>query len=102
MSATDYALQRFEEDRYLDEIALDAIDFILSAFDDKVEDNWLSTLEIPYSVDIAFEKIRKMMELATLEHDGNFLSASEDLEYLHPDGEPSASAIDAWARGSGL
>lgn len=91
---------RFEEDAIADEVACESISIIWQKFTDKLEEIELSELEIPYATEIAMMKIRKMMELAILDHDG-LSSDAEALETMTPDGEPYPSTSDPWARGTG-
>jgi len=97
----------FNLDIETDEIVLDAIRFIWDSLSEKINDNYIGTLEIPFTVKLAVQKINKIVSLATSPHDGSVVqfklaqkNASEEfLEFMEPDYEPSPSVIDTWARG---
>eukprot|EP01036_Dinobryon_divergens_P031009 gene31009-40342_t len=98
VSATAFLL-----DGEIDEIVIDAINYIFEVLSEKINDKYIATLEIPYTAKIALQKVNKIVSLATAPHDGSiFLSKAntEDfLEFLEPDNEPLPSTIDTWARG---
>jgi len=100
----------FNLDIETDEIALDAIRYIWDSLSEKINDNYIGTLEIPFTAKLAVQKINKIVSLATSPHDGNIVqlklaqknASDEFLEFMEPDYEPSPSVIDTWARGVGL
>ena len=99
--STDYSTSVFDEDKGVNEVVSDFIRTALDAFDTKVDDIFLSTLDVPFATELAMLKIQKVIELAMLEHDGNSTFEDEPLEVFTPDGEPMPSTIDSWARGTG-
>ena len=110
--AESYYLNSFQIDGEVDEVIRDANQYILDAVNEKIDDNFLSTLEVPYSTQFALEKIRKVIFLATFKHDGDLTyQQSQDessansfapLENIDPDIEPTPNTIDSWARGTGF
>ena len=99
--STDYCCTIFDEDKGVNDVVSEFIRTALSTFETKVDDIFLSTLDVPFATELAMLKIHKVIELAMLEHDGNSTFEDEPLEVLVPDGEPSPSTIDSWARGTG-
>ena len=107
MAAPSISQITFFSDAEIDEIIFDSINLILLTFDEKINDKYIASLEIPYTTKIALQKVNKIVSLATIPHDGNILqskmgsSAEEFLEFMEPDSEPLPSVIDTWARGVG-
>lgn len=89
----------FGGDDVVDEAVREGIEDIIKAFSDQVDEKFVGTLDVPYTTALAILKVNKMMELATLEHDGDLVKG-HSLERLTPDGEPYPSSIDSWARGT--
>ena len=90
----------FEEDIVIDDFIRD--DFmgeIFSNISDILDDKYVSSFEIPVATHMAMLKIQKMIDLALINHDGEY-SPTEPLEVLRPDAEPIPSMIDSWARGT--
>lgn len=101
MASTDFCTNLFDEDKGVNEAVSDFIAAALNAFETKVDDIFLSTLDVPYATELAMMKVQKIIELAMLEHDGIIVEMEDALEVLTPDGEPAPSTIDSWARGTG-
>jgi hypothetical protein len=99
--ATDYCLSSFEEEKMVGETVAEFIKDSLDAFEQRVDDMFLSTLDVPYATELSMMKIQKLIELAMLGHDGQQLRDDEQLEVFMTDGEPMPSTIDSWARGTG-
>lgn len=99
--STDYLDTVLDEDKAVNEVVSDFIRTALTAFETKVDDIFLSTLDVPFATELAMLKIDKIIELALMEHDGNSTFEDEQLEVFIPDGEPMPSTIDSWARGTG-
>lgn len=99
--ATDYCGNLFDEDKGANEAVSEFVGVALQAFETKVDDIFLSTLDVPYATELAMMKVQKLIELAMLEHDGIIVEIDDALEVLTPDGEPAPSTIDSWARGTG-
>lgn len=99
--SSDYCINLFEEDKLVNVAVSEFIDDVLNSFEQKVDDIFLSTLDVPYATEIAMQKVQKLIELAMLGHDGKALMEEEQLEVFIPDGEPAPSTIDSWARGTG-
>lgn len=99
--STDYLDTVLNEDKAANEVVSDFIRTALIAFETKVDDIFLSTLDVPFATELAMLKIDKIIELALMEHDGNSTFEDEPLEVFVPDGEPMPSTIDSWARGTG-
>jgi hypothetical protein len=93
-------LQCFFEDRYANEIAYDAIDFIFSAFENRLVEIEQEKLEIPKATELAMLKLEALIQLATIQYDGK-VHPEEVFEKFDPDGEPYPNTIDSWARGMG-
>jgi len=90
----------FDEDIVIDDFIRD--DFmgeIFSNISDILDDKYVSSFEIPVATHMAMLKIQKMIDLALIDHDGEY-SPTEPLEVLRPDAEPIPSMIDSWARGT--
>eukprot|EP00598_Pedospumella_elongata_P007694 CAMPEP_0184976798 /NCGR_PEP_ID=MMETSP1098-20130426/7695_1 /TAXON_ID=89044 /ORGANISM="Spumella elongata, Strain CCAP 955/1" /LENGTH=565 /DNA_ID=CAMNT_0027499735 /DNA_START=41 /DNA_END=1738 /DNA_ORIENTATION=+ len=98
--STDYLDTVLDEDKAVNEVVSDFIRTALTAFETKVDDIFLSTLDVPFATELAMLKIDKIIELALMEHDGNSTFEDEQLEVFIPDGEPMPSTIDSWARGT--
>lgn len=97
----DSALTFFEEDKMVGEAVEEFLSDTLNAFEQRVDEIFLSTLDVPYATEMSMMKLQKLIELAMLEHDGRPLRDDEQLEVFIPDGEPMPSTIDSWARGTG-
>jgi hypothetical protein len=99
--STDFVSTLFDEDKGVNELVSEFINDTLASFENKVDDIFLSTLDVPYATEIAMLKIQKLIDLATISFDGIQVEEDESLEVFIPDGEPSLSTIDSWARGTG-
>jgi hypothetical protein len=100
MSA-DYLFAVFDDEKAASQVVSEIIGESLNAFEQRIDEMFLSTLDVPYATEMALMKVQKLIELAMLGHDGLAMRDDEQLEVLVPDGEPSPSTIDSWARGTG-
>jgi len=96
----DYYVDSFRDDADVSEVVSDSLAHVLNSFEEKLHENYLDTLQKGFTAKLMLEKINKMVSLAMLLPDGEFTAASEELEVFIPDGEPSPSTIDTWARGA--
>ena len=99
--ALDFASVMFDDDKDVNQIISAFLVETMASFDKKVDDIFLSTLDVPYATQLAMLKIQKIVDLAIMEHDGVHSSEEEQLEVFVPDFEPTPSVIDSWARGTG-
>eukprot|EP01038_Epipyxis_sp_PR26KG_P004211 gene4211-5985_t len=90
---------RFLECSIVDDIIEDSQEFIWESVSNKINENILAEYEIPYTLHMSMLKIKKLLELSTLSHDG-IIEESVPLEKFTPDSEPKPSTIDSWARGT--
>ena len=100
MSLEQYAVL-LDEEKMVGEMVAEFIGDSLNAFEHHIDEMFLSTLDVPFATEMSMLKIQKLIELAMLDHDGAKIREDEQLEVLIPDGEPSPSTIDSWARGTG-
>jgi hypothetical protein len=99
--SSDYYTAVFDDERAASQVVSEIIQESLNAFEQRIDEMFLSTLDVPYATEMALMKVQKLIELAMLGHDGSAVREDEQLEVLVPDGEPSPSTIDSWARGTG-
>lgn len=100
--STEYCLSVFDEEKLVGEAVSEFINESLAVFEQRIDDMFLSTLDVPYATEMSMMKIQKLIDLAMLGHDGKQLREDEQLEVFIPDGEPMPSTIDSWARGTGM
>ena len=107
MPNSSYYLDAFISDGEIENVITDAITCIFDNVNEKIDDNFLATLQVPFTTKIAMEKVNKVIFLATFKHDGDLQSQEDStnsylpLENIDPDDEPIPNSIDSWARGSG-
>ena len=90
--------EKYSEDCDIEEEIFLIVSEVLQRFDQETKRLWLGTLEIPLAVNVAMDKLDKMVKLATCQYDGS--SEQENaLEVYIPDDEPIPALIDTWARG---
>ncbi len=95
-----YSYNRFSTDEEIEEFCWQFFDVVWDRFSNEVNNNWISSLEIPISAEVAMHKIATILDLACYKHDG-VVNGSEPIEVFNIDLEPSPSGIDNWATGSG-
>lgn len=101
MSVTSsFAFSRFSSDCDLDEIGRDFFEATWEMFSSTVDDNWVDSLQVPISTDIAMQKISAIVHMATFGYDGTVLN-DQPLEHISAEDEPTPTPIDNWARGAG-
>ena len=100
-NSNDEDFECFNADCLADEVIIETIDYMLETLNKKIDDNEFAKFEIPYATQVSLLKIKKMVELATLPHDGVFSTVSNPLENFYLEDEPMPSKIDTWARGTG-
>jgi hypothetical protein len=93
-----YSSSLFLNDGIVDDIVIDAIDCIWSSVTKQIQSNWLSTLDVPLSAEVALLKMKKLVAWSIQDHDG-FIVKDDSLEKHVPDGECINIEIDPWARG---
>jgi hypothetical protein len=94
------AFSRFSSDCDLDEFGREFFECTWEQFSSAVDDNWVDSLQIPISTDVAMQKISAIVHMATFGYDGT-VSNEQPLEHISAETEPTPTPIDNWARGAG-
>ena len=89
------------EDNLSESVVYEVITEIIDSWSNALDEKERQLLEIPQATELAMLKLKKLIELAILPHDGDF-KKDDVFEKFTPDGEPYPSAIDSWARGTGI
>jgi len=92
--------EKYFEDNGVEDFVVGEIESIWQRASTVISQKWLATIDIPLCTDIAVMKMKKIVALATFEHDG-IVEPDHILEKLNPDEEPTSISIDPWARGTG-
>lgn len=99
------SLQALSDDLDVDRLIKDEIDNILLQFEIEASKSIIENIEIRIATDVAMNKIRRLVKLATYSHDGFIDPADKSsnfvLEKSEPNSEPAPLSIDHWARGTG-
>lgn len=93
-------MQLLDDQLDCQEIVKVVITDVFRAFDNKLQENELSKLEIPTAVALAMAKMEAVVKLATLRYDGDVI-VDTAFETMEPDQEPVPAGVDSWARGTG-
>ena len=93
--------ERFFQGLESDEIASDAIEFILENTESAINAKFIASIEVSVATENAMQKLYKIVAWSMFAHDGNLEISSGALERFSPDGEPCPVSIDPWARGTG-
>lgn len=100
MGPNGYSYNRFAFDGEKEEHIREIIDITLQLVNQKIDENWIATLDVPLAAEIAMTKLLTVVNLAMYPHDGN-IKLNLPLEHFQPDPEPRRCPVDSWARGAG-
>ena len=95
-------MQYLQQSYETDEIVAGEIAYIFQRFESSLLTAEICRKDVQLATEIAMEKLRRIVIMATLVHDGQIENCKGGvLERAQPNREPAPLSIDTWARGNG-